>query len=360
MAKALHTPFRAEDGQRVGPNLYRKQVLPVGTIDYRGQQLDFTKERNDEIARNFAEGAFDQVPFTLVNESNEHTDDPERFRGEVKALDSEADGLYATVELTDDGAKIVSDNPKLGLSARIRPDFEKAGKKLGTVIQHVAGTLDPRGKGMKPWEAVELSDNSPEVVDLTDGEYSETVKGEENKGDGLTDEERTKLRELLERVKSNGEGGEEANLSDDDAQRILDGLLSDSKTEPQTVELSEEQRKVIDLAEQKAKDAERRVGEVEQRLATERWERQRDELVKAGVPPAVVNLAEPVLKRNAAVIDLSDNEKLDAQEVVRKVLDEFKGTIDFAEVGGSSPTSDESQEAREKAEAWAKHERGEV
>ena len=160
---ALQTPYRRKDAQRVGARMFRKQVLPVGQVAYRGRTLDFTRDYLTELARNFNAGAADQVPFLLADAQNQHHSLPERFRGEVKGVEVEADGLYALIETSEEGSRLLADNPRLGVSARIRGD---------KVLEHVLGTLDPVVTGMKPWEAIELSSGSAPVIDLTAASYT--------------------------------------------------------------------------------------------------------------------------------------------------------------------------------------------
>jgi len=138
-------------------------VLPVGQVAYRGRTLDFTRDYLTELARNFNAGAADQVPFLLADAQNQHHSLPERFRGEVKGVEVEADGLYALIETSEEGSRLLADNPRLGVSARIRGD---------KVLEHVLGTLDPVVTGMKPWEAIELSSGSAPVIDLTAASYT--------------------------------------------------------------------------------------------------------------------------------------------------------------------------------------------
>jgi len=161
---ALQLPPRRKDAQRVGARMFRKQVLPMAQIAYRGRTLDFTRSYLEELARNFNAGAADQVPFLLADAQNLHHSLPERFRGEVKGVEVEADGLYALIETSEEGSRLLAENPRLGVSARIRPATK--------VLEHVLGTLDPVVTGMKPWEAIELSSGSAPVIDLTAASYA--------------------------------------------------------------------------------------------------------------------------------------------------------------------------------------------
>lgn len=182
---ALQTPYRRKDAQRVGARLWRKQLLPLDRVAYRGGVLDFTRGYLTELARNFNAGAADQVPFLLADAQNQHHSLPERFRGEVKGVEVEADGLYALIETSEEGSRLLAENPRLGVSARIRPEPK--------VLEHVLGTLDPVVTGMKPWEAIELSSGSAPVIDLTAASYSGEVMD-----DSLEREVAQRLAELIE------------------------------------------------------------------------------------------------------------------------------------------------------------------
>jgi hypothetical protein len=359
MDRALLTPFREGQADQVGKRLFRKQILPIGEIEYEGETLAFTRETNDALAQNFTAGAFDQVPVLLANEANQHHSDPEKFRGEVKALESTDDGLYGVLELTEDGAKLIESNPKLGVSARIIRGLEN-GKDA---LQHVLGTLDPKVTGMKPWEAVSLSvHQDAEVVDLTDEKFAEAGEptppaSSSTVSDKLNDTEKGQLADLLKR------GGAEAakdalastDISDEEVERVVSGLIESATAEEPVAALSEEDRKKIDLATERANDADRRAREAAAELANERYNHKRTELLQAGVPPKLVDLAEPVLKGEAKVIELSNGSKIDASDTVSKMLDEFKGMIDLSVIGrgdGAAET-DEAAEARQKAQEWA-------
>lgn len=341
--KALQLPFAREEANQVGKNLFRKQILPrEAKIEHANGTLEVTPEYLADLAENFNQGAFDQVPFLLANEANQHHMDPEKFRGELKGVEVGADGLYGLIELTDDGAKVVAENPKLGVSARLI----EAAKDGKDAIQHVLGTLDPRAKGLKPWEAVNLSDDDTEVTDLTDAEVREPetpvasppVSDTATKTDAKTD------------------------LSAEDAKRIFREMLSDAtEEEPQTVELSEEQRRAIELAEQTAKSAAEEARKARDELANERYERKRTELAEAGVPPALIELAEPILRGGSGAIELSNGTKVDAHNVVEKLLDECRGMIDLSTIGTNAEgATDEVSEARRKAEEWEKSQKGEA
>jgi hypothetical protein len=333
--KALQLPYAREEANQVGKNLFRKQILPrEAKIEHANGTLEVTPDYLADLAENFNQGAFDQVPFLLANEANQHHMDPEKFRGELKGVEVGADGLYGLIELTDDGARVVAENPKLGVSARLI----EAAKDGKDAIQHVLGTLDPRAKGLKPWEAVNLSDDDTEVTDLTEAEVVEPE----------TPVASTPVTKTAEKT----------DLSAEEAKRIFREMLSEeTDTEPQKVELSEEQRKAIELAEQTARSAADDARKAREELADERYDRKRNELAEAGVPPALIELAEPILRGGSGAIELSNGTKVDAHNVVEKLLDEFKGMVDLSTIGVGASDSDDRDPA---VKRWVKGEKEEA
>jgi len=166
---AVLTPFTTADAVELGNRLWRKRVLPVGDVEYKGRLLHFTKDYLGQLVSAFTSRAYDQVPFQLADAANSHTNDPERTRGEIKSMDLEDDGLYITAELTEDGERVLTANPRLGVSARIVEDYARSdGQRYPAAIQHVLGTLDPRIPGLGAWEAIEAATPVPdEVIDLS-------------------------------------------------------------------------------------------------------------------------------------------------------------------------------------------------
>ena len=166
---AVLTPFTTAGAVELGNRQWRKKVLPVGDVEYKGRLLHFTRDYLGQLAAAFTGRAYDQVPFQLADAANTHTNDPERTRGEITAMELGDDGLYITAELTEDGEKVLAANPKLGVSARIVEDYARSdGKHYPAAIQHVLGTLDPRIPGLGGWEAIEAASPVPdEVIDLS-------------------------------------------------------------------------------------------------------------------------------------------------------------------------------------------------
>src|ERR1700743_1090963 len=124
---AFQMPVCIELATKLGPKLFRKTVLKTGTINYMGQQINFDTDMLKQYVTNFNAGAKDQVPFVLVDASNRHVDLPERYRREIKGLEVSEDGtrLEAVLEMTGAGAKLIDDNPNLGVSIRAVDRLER-------------------------------------------------------------------------------------------------------------------------------------------------------------------------------------------------------------------------------------------
>jgi broad specificity phosphatase PhoE len=171
---AVLTPFHRTQAVELGNRLWRKKVLPVGDVQYQGRTLHFTLDYLKGLARAFTDRAYDQVAFQLADAKNTHTNDPERYRGEITAMEAEPDGLWLTVNPTEDGEKVLKANPRLGVSARIVENYDRSdGKHYPAAIQHVLGTLDPRIPGLGGWQVVEAATPVPEAVyDLSGASFA--------------------------------------------------------------------------------------------------------------------------------------------------------------------------------------------
>src|SRR5260370_33968985 len=146
MTSAVLTPYSTAEASKSGPRLWRKRLLPIGTINYEGREIEFDRDYLAQLADSFYRRCYDQVPFQLADRDNKHNNDPQRTRGEIAAMSVEPDGLWVTLSTTDAGSQILENNPRLGVSARIVEDYSRSdGRSWPAPIQHVLGTLDPRG-----------------------------------------------------------------------------------------------------------------------------------------------------------------------------------------------------------------------
>jgi hypothetical protein len=360
MGEVYLTPTNEGGAVELSRTLFRKKILPTGTIDYKGRKITFDKAYLTDLATAFHDAAYDQVPFMLADKDNAHTMDPERFRGECKGVDVAEDGLYGTFELSADAANMVKANPKLGVSARIVEGYNRAdGKSYPRAMQHVLGTLDPRLPGLGAWTEVALSgyDSTDTVLDLTAAEFEgvETVAKTDDGDliDGLTPAE---YEALLKHLELEDETEETEEVTDD-----VTGETEDEgaeEREPVGASLSNEQKTAIDLANEQ-------IAELKLSRAKDKFEADKREYVRKGVPPALVELARGVLEApDGFVLDFSNgvdgDTKVDAAHVVRQLLDSASGYIALAQERGhnvdfsNEETDGSADEDAELLSAWAK------
>lgn len=389
MTTALQTPLDFSNARKVGRTRFRKQILPLGSINYKGQRITFDRSFLQEMVRNFKARAYDQVPFVLADGQNRHNEHPENFRGTVADLVLTEDGLDAVLDLSKDGARLVEANPELGVSARIMQGLVKSdGRKFGKVLRHVLATMDPRVTGMRPWQAVDLSmDDGIEVVDLTaetyEGRNSNMPKSKLRVGSvdpktktatldlsSLSDDEFEALLDL-------GEETEEVVIDPKTGKPVATQPVEDPETEevdPDAVEEEEEEDPEAEDAvvpgtgetppatQPKLKNRKTTVeesvvdqGDMVASLSTEfaawrageakkAWKSRALELANAGVPPFLIDLAAPFMESpDSQVIELSNGGgSHDIKETLDKMLQGFTGVVDLTpEMGHSINLSDE-------------------
>jgi hypothetical protein len=379
---AILTPYAKGNAAPAGRNLFRKQLLPVAKIDYKGRVIDFTRDYLAGLVTAFNDRAYDQVAFQLADEKNTHTEAPERFRGEIAALELTVDGLDVIVAATDAGAEVLRENPRLGVSAKIVEGYGRAdGKFFPRALKHVLGTLDPRLTGMRPWEAVEAANDDGEVIDLTDAEYGTAepappagrhAKPEASPGPttqpephpaatppaeehdmALTPDQETRLGRLLDLPDDKFEAlladkPEEELLTDAELEALLAGLPADpaaepgdgpaadpaGELEPAGAALSAEAQAAIELANQRAEEQGIELARITQALDRATYEKERDALARDhGIPPRITDLARPLLEGAGRVVELA-NGSADAGQIVRKLLAEIGKTVKMLDLTG--------------------------
>lgn len=173
MTSTVLTPFTASQVIELG-NKWRKLLLPIGEVAYKGRTLKFTRDYLGRLVHAFNDGAYDQVPLQLAGPDNGHTNAVEAYAGKIIGADVDSQGLWVTVEPTDRGQQLLEENPMLGVSARIVEDYSRAdGAYYPAAIQHVLATHDPRIPGMGPWTAVEASNEPPGItIDLSRSDWA--------------------------------------------------------------------------------------------------------------------------------------------------------------------------------------------
>lgn len=358
MTTAILTPFvRGKAAQSGG--MWRKKLLPVGQINYKGRVLSFTRDYLGGLADAFRNRAYDQVPFQLAGDENKHTNDVERFGGKITGMALEDDGLWVTVQPTERGAQVLKDNPELGVSARIVEAYDRSdGRFFPKAIQHVLATLDPRIPGLGGWQTVDAANDVDVTYDLSGAQFAGDAK--EPGMPDLTDEQRAKLAGLLnldadklaalvasmDPGTGTGTGtttppaappaspaaGSEDLLTDAELDALVDealaldaaGLLDEDLPDVVGAGLSVEDQMALELASSTAQENARQLAIINHQLDRERWDAERRRLTSAGTPPFIADLAQPLLEGSGHVVDLANGSgTVDAGQIVRKILTEY-------------------------------------
>jgi hypothetical protein len=323
-----------------GSGLWKKQILPVRKVNYKGRVLDFNRRYFTELSNSFKRRAFDQVPTQIADGANKHNNDPRNFGGKLVDLAVEEDGLYGIFQPSKAGAQILDENPEIGVSARILEGYQRSdGASFGKALQHVLLTVDPHIPNMKPWEKVaELSaDEQPEdTIDLSsdteEEEMPQTKEQHNTDGDAtevvtLSREEYDVFREMaaeraaaLEFAADLDPADFEDEEEDEDQPVDEEGGGSeggDGSAIPESVRLTMEAQsnQILELTNQA------RAREVEAAVR---------ELRREGLAPSIVEAARPLLGMVDQTIELSNGEDLNVGEAVGGLL---QAVVDLARNG---------------------------
>lgn len=378
MKQVILTPLDFSGTEQLERRLYRKKVLPVGSISYEGRKIDFTPEYLQTMVDSFNDGAYDNVPLQFAPDNNSHSNDVERYRGDVVAMGLENDGLYVTVSATPDGAKILSQNSKLGISARIVNDYDRAdGKHYDAAMQHVLATHDPRITGLGPWSEVNSfsNDDLADILDLTGERFpAKKTKKERSvpKKDELSDDELGRLRTFLAELDEDPavdevDAGTDEDVDDELTDDELNDLLAELDAEiaeeaPVTAEpvladatLSNPNTEALELARSQSTELSRIRGELDE----QKWSNERVSLMKThGLPPSIVDKAKPLLRGEGHVLEFSNGDTVDAGAVMRDVLHavgDLAKLLDLShELGSGVDEPDLSDDARTKRDDTTK------
>jgi hypothetical protein len=355
MPVEVRTPFSQVVAQKQGSDTWRKRLLPVGQIEYKGRVLTFDRRYLDGLAQAFNARAYDQVPFQLADTGNNHTNDPERYRGEVQRMDVQSDGLYVTVKTTPAGNAVLESNPRLGVSARIVEDYSRSdGEYYPVAVQHVLGTLDPRVTGLGPWERVELSNEfEPDmIIDLSTATFAAeaTQEGGTINMPELDADQSARLGRLLEldperlnALLDSAAGADDGLiLSEDDLVGLIENMGDeefaalqaeyDIAPEPQLAgaHLSNSGYGYgeIDLANYRMAELERSHAILQNEHDKQAFiNEQRMFTSRHNIPPFITELARPLLEGTGRVVELSNGKMVDSGLVMRQVLQAFGGVL---------------------------------
>jgi hypothetical protein len=362
---ALLTPWQRGGAIELGNKLWMKRVLPVGEINYQGRTLKFTEDYLAGLEAAFRDRAYDQVSFQLADAANTHTNDPERHRGTIVDMRCDPNGpdgpgLYLYLNPTQQGEKVLRDNPYLGVSARIVEQYNRAdGKFYPAAIQHVLGTLDPRIPGLGAWQSIEAANTPALVIDLTSASYA----GQENAMPELTAQQQANLSRLLDMDPADldkliggnggtppaqppaGDGSNPDELTDAELADLIDAMSDEDLAELESefyaetgagqaaTGLTAEAQMAIDLANARADETERQLGVFQQQFDAQRFEGEKRSLADLGVPPYITELARPLLQGSGHTVDLANGQRVDAGQVMRKVLSEYAKMAQMLDLG---------------------------
>lgn len=357
---AVLTPFDSKPAERDSKRVWWKRVLPVGEIDYKGRKLHFDRGYLETLASSFNDQAYDQVPFQLADAHNTHTNDPERFRGEIERFEVRPDGLWMGMRPTPEGDRLLLTNPKLGVSARIVEQYQRSdGKFYPAAIQHVLGTLDPRIPQLGPWQAVEMSNTAEQVVDLSGyafaGEEDRTVptrltQAQQARVDrllDLPDEEFERFLAMLGDDTDEGDGdGDE--LSDEELAGILSEVddLTDEELAAIEAEIEASQYAgagaglsnyggdALELANIQLAEQAEHLRHMQAKMDEDAYKLERQRLANQGIPPYITDMAQDLLKGSGHVVELSNGRGVDAGLIMRKVLTEFGAIAGMLDLSG--------------------------
>lgn len=337
---AWQTPLLASEAIELAKSsrIFRKQVLRVGSINYKGERLDFTAAYLDGLALAHRDQVFPIVPLVFAPGDNSHTQDVERIRGEILGFERDGDHLDAIVRASNEkAAQLLRENPNVGVSVRIEQPIKRAdGKTWPAAIQHVLVTANPVVPGLSPWQPVDLSADDLPVIDLSTYDFAEASPGEDGTPDeketemadapSFTTEETAELRALLAKLKEAEDDApaDDGTLpTDEELAAIAAGLFADDEEDSQEEQPAEiaasSDSQAFELAAQV--DAQRiELAQLRAERDAERYEKLRETLARDhGIPPRITELAKPLLTGKRS-IELSNGTSVDAGEVMRKVL----------------------------------------
>jgi hypothetical protein len=404
MPTTLLTPVNTGKARPVGASLWRRQLLPLGEINYDGRKIRFDRDYLAGLVKAFAAKAYDAVPFQFATVDNKHTNRIEDRRGTVKALELTDDGLDILVEAGPDATAHLKEYPDIGVSASIVEAADRAdGRFFPAAIKHVLATLDPRVTGMRQWQAVEASNpgglwecvdlatDGGEVVNLTSYDYATedepgpapagpVITQPEETSMALTTDQEARLSRLLDlpedqfdalltapAATEEGDGdGTDEEISDADLKALIDGLPDSEPVTPAEpavtpepvlagagAQLSADAQAAIDLANSRADETAAELSDIRKQLDRATYEKERDHYQRTfGVPARITDLARPVLEGSGRTVELSNGATADAGAIVRKLIGEFGRTMKALGMSvelGNAEGADETAGAAERA-----------
>jgi hypothetical protein len=343
--------------KKSGKTYYKKLILREGEFQYTPAgstekiKLDLSAPQLKNFVQSFKDKAYDEVPFQF----GKHDNDPNIRKGTMAHCEHiPGKGVEGYFELESDAAAYVEKYPNFGVSPRLVLDIKRAdGKAFAGAIQHVAGTVVPRLTGMGPWSKVELSeegdtDSQTPVIDLST--------------EAITVERERKVIDVTDKKE---EGGQVVTLSQEEYdffKKMKDEYTEAERLLGESEKKTDETSKTVDLSavtavEKKADEALSALAQIRTSAAKDQWAAQRALLLSQGVPPAALDLAEPIMSAvETQTYDLSTPDgdvKVSAKTQMLSQLELMKGTIDLSgEMGHGMTGTDPDAPSQEDMTAW--------
>lgn len=157
---------------------WRKHILTLGTLIHpkTGERLTLDDAWYQRLKDNFDNGVADIVQVPLADSQNKHTEDPLRNSGEVVDLVRQGDKIYVDLDVRKPEVhQGLKDGTLLGASAFLNLDYTdtRTGQKAGPTLLHSCITNRPYVLGLEPYQevvAATASDSDGEVVVLAQEE----------------------------------------------------------------------------------------------------------------------------------------------------------------------------------------------
>lgn len=138
--------------------LFKKEILKMDSSFVHpsapGKIIHIDHQFAEALKRNFKAGICDIVQVPMVNDANQHVEDPSRNVGEVVDLSYDDKGIYAVI----DARKHAEDfgTTLLGASAMLSTNYtdHKTGAKVGPTLLHVAVTNRPYITNLDDYEEI--------------------------------------------------------------------------------------------------------------------------------------------------------------------------------------------------------------
>jgi hypothetical protein len=333
MSIEILTPVSTAKAVELSRGRFKKQILPLTSITYGGAKKNFDLAYCAKVVDAFKRGAYPYMPVKLAPADNAHTQDVLRTGGRLVDLElSKVDGLVATLELNEDGAKAVElSDGELPVSVRLVEGLTHSdGSRFDVALHHVLLTDDPNIRDMKPWEKVDLSaetreDGVTETINLSAERFTEgTMTDTKTVTLELTAEQADAMKGLLaeqEELTKLGLTPEQFVDIESDDEEAEDGVEKPAPPAPAVVGLTAEATRAIELANADASTARAEAAEMTRKWREAEVGREITEWTAMGLVPSVLSLARPALDA-PSVIELSGGQKTDAATIVRNVLNE--------------------------------------